>query len=63
MNASLSPTPQQAARCFVLCQNLTKMYLPIFLVRLDERTGNVFLLAGEETEIVITRDGQWRYVS
>ncbi|WP_255512233.1 MULTISPECIES: hypothetical protein [Oscillatoriales] len=35
------------------------MYLPIFLVRLDERTGNVFILAGEEIEVVIDRNGEF----
>jgi hypothetical protein len=35
------------------------MYRPIFLVRLDERTGQIFILAGNETEIVINRDGRW----
>ncbi|WP_407650776.1 DUF6888 family protein [Brasilonema sennae] len=35
--------------------------LPIFIVRLDERTGNIYILAGEETGIVITRNGKWRY--
>lgn len=34
------------------------MYLPIYLVRLDERTGNVFILAGEELEILIDHNGE-----
>ncbi len=37
------------------------MYLPVFIVRIDERTTEVFVLAGEETEISIDRDGKWRY--
>ena len=37
------------------------MYLPIFLVRMDERTGKVFILAGEEHEISVDQDGEWRY--
>jgi hypothetical protein len=55
------PTPKQESQCFILCQNLTSMYLPIYLIRLDERTGNIFILAGEETEIIITRDGKWGF--
>jgi hypothetical protein len=43
--------------------NLTAKYLLIALVRLEERTGKVFILAGEETEIVIGRDGTWGYES
>ncbi|WP_404827086.1 DUF6888 family protein [Dendronalium phyllosphericum] len=56
------PTLEQRTQCFILCYWLTKMYLPINLVRLDERTGNVFLLAGEENIIEIYPNGKWRYV-
>ncbi|MHC5670959.1 DUF6888 family protein [Nostoc sp.] len=45
----------------MLCQNLTTFLLPIFIVRLDERTADVYILAGEETGIVINRNGEWRY--
>lgn len=34
------------------------MYLPIYIVRIDERTGNIFILAGEETIVLINRDGK-----
>ena len=47
--------------CFILSYWATKMYLPIFIVRLDERTGDVFFLAGEETEISIYPNGEWRF--
>jgi len=39
-----------------------KLYLPINLVRVDKRTGNVFILAGEENMIEIYPNGKWRYV-
>ena len=39
------------------------MFLPIYLIRVDERTGDLFFLAGEETEILIYLNGQWRYLS
>ncbi|MGF1478824.1 MAG: hypothetical protein ACFB4I_04970 [Cyanophyceae cyanobacterium] len=48
--------------CFILSYWATKMYLPINLVRVDERTDEVFFLAGEETESLIFPDGQWRYL-
>jgi hypothetical protein len=38
------------------------MYLPIVLVRLDERTGNIFILGGEELQVVINRDGEKRFL-
>jgi hypothetical protein len=55
------PTSEQNLTCFILSQNLTTLLLAIFMVRLDERTGNIYILAGEETGIVITRNGKWRY--
>ncbi|WP_445253402.1 DUF6888 family protein [Nostoc sp. UHCC 0870] len=56
------PTLEQKTQCFILCCWLTKLYLPISLVRVDERTGNIFLLAGEENIIEIYPNGKWRYV-
>lgn len=35
------------------------MYLPVYLIRLDKRTGNVVLLIGEEIEIEIKPNGGW----
>lgn len=32
------------------------MYLPINIIRIDERTEEVFLLAGEETAIAILNE-------
>ncbi|MGV0027432.1 DUF6888 family protein [Phormidesmis priestleyi] len=55
------PTSRQEARCFILCQNLTTMFVPINVVRLDERQGDVFMLAGEEIEIIISPDGEWSF--
>jgi hypothetical protein len=57
------PTPAQESKCFVICQNLTDKYLVIHIIRLDERTGEIYILAGQETEILISRNGQWRYES
>jgi hypothetical protein len=51
------PTQKQIEICFILSCRLTKMYVPIYLVRVDERTEEVFILAGEETET-----GYWRYL-
>lgn len=61
MSSPVYPTPEQNKTCFILCQNVTSLFLPIFIVRIDERTGNIYILAGEETGILITRDGKWRY--
>jgi hypothetical protein len=56
------PTAEQLSSCFVLTCWATRMYLPVFLVRMDEQTGKVFFLAGEETEVSIERNGLWSYL-
>ncbi|WP_442944351.1 DUF6888 family protein [Nostoc sp.] len=52
------PTAEQTLQCFLVCRRLTMMYRPVYLVRLDERTGEIVIIAGEETEIAIQRDGK-----
>ena len=46
-------TPEQAMELYKMCQNLTSMYLPINLVTMDGRSLNLYILAGEEMEILI----------
>lgn len=56
------PTAEQGITCARLCQSLTNTFTPVFIVRLDERTGNLFILAGDNIEIEIDRDGSWRFL-
>lgn len=61
------PIAAQTLQCFILSYWATKMlsywatkmYLPINLIRLDERSENVFLLIGEDIEIEIQPSGEW----
>lgn len=55
-------TPEQQTQCYILCCWFTKLYLPINIVRLDDRTGNIFILAGEENIVEIYPNGKWRYI-
>jgi hypothetical protein len=57
------PTNQQVLRCFQISQNLTKMYLSLDLVRFDERTGNIIIIAGKEIIIEIYPNGNWRFIN
>lgn len=50
-------TSVQIFTSFVLSCWATKMYLPVYLIRIDEPTGGVFLFAGEEIEVLISREG------
>jgi hypothetical protein len=44
-------------RMFRVCYQLTMMFQPIYLVRIDERTNNIVVLAGEEIQIAVDRKG------
>lgn len=45
-------TVAQLRSLYHQCHNLTNMFLqPIHLVRLDEHTGNLFILAGKEESL------------
>ncbi|BBD69673.1 hypothetical protein NIES4072_29920 [Nostoc commune NIES-4072] len=37
------------------------MYLPVYLVTLDERTNNIVVIAGEETVVVINAEAEVDY--
>jgi hypothetical protein len=57
------PQSIQTLTLYLICQNLTAMYLPIYIIRLNERTNNIYILAGAETGIIINPNGYWRYES
>lgn len=58
----MKPTNAQAIELFKVCQDLTQMYLPIYLVRLDERTTRIYILAGQSFEVEILPNGRVRYL-
>ncbi|UBF27405.1 hypothetical protein K9N68_05490 [Kovacikia minuta CCNUW1] len=41
---------------------LSNYYRNIELFRFDARTGDIFLLAFENIQIEIARDGNWRFI-
>ncbi|WP_375499189.1 DUF6888 family protein [uncultured Nostoc sp.] len=56
----LQPRVEQLQSLYRLCHQLTNvMFQPIHIVRLDERSLNIFILAGqdEEIELEIKPDG------
>ncbi len=57
----MNPTEAQLRSLYRQCHRLTNVFLqPILLVRLDERTRNLFILAGveESLELQIKPDGE-----
>jgi hypothetical protein len=54
----MSPTVEQAIELYKMCDNLTQMYSSINLVTIDARTKNLYILAGEELQILINLYGE-----
>ena len=63
MRSPLLPTSAQTFECFRICYQLTNLLLDISLVRMDERTSNIFILAGENLSVTIEPDGTVDYPS
>jgi Iap family predicted aminopeptidase len=59
---SIFPTIEQCLSCVQVCRDLTSLYIPIYLVRLDERDRQLIILAGEELQVTITPNGKWRFL-
>ncbi|WP_071818220.1 DUF6888 family protein [Crocosphaera subtropica] len=57
------PTTKQCVSCVEVCLDLTGFYIPIYLIRLDERNNQLIILAGDEIELTIDPDGEWRFLT
>lgn len=57
----MEPTSEQLKQLYRVLTWLTPMYLPIYIVTLDERTDNIVVIAGEETVVVINPEGEVDY--
>jgi hypothetical protein len=55
------PTSEQLKQLYRVLTWLTRMYLPIYLLTLDERTDNIVVIAGEETVVVINLQAEVDY--
>lgn len=55
------PTPEQFSATYIACYWLTKMYLPIYLVTLDQRDDRIVMIAGEESIIAINKRRELTY--
>ena len=58
INKGMHPTFEQLKELYRVSVELTGMYVSIHLVRLDERTNNLIVLAGEGIEAYIHPDGE-----
>ncbi|WP_437126752.1 DUF6888 family protein [Planktothrix tepida] len=59
---TIKPTHKQAQTCLIVCQYLSNCYQDIHLFRFDDQTGEVYILAGEEIEIIVLSNGIWEFL-
>lgn len=59
---AILPTNEQAQACIRVCQMFSNCYRNIELFRFDEQIGVIFVFAGEELQIIINPQGQWRFL-
>ncbi|WP_072218058.1 DUF6888 family protein [Leptolyngbya sp. NIES-2104] len=52
------PTNAQAIACLIVCQQLSNYYRDIQLFRFSSERGHVFILAGEELQILVFPNGK-----
>jgi len=57
-----NPTAVQALTCLRVCQMVYNSFLDIHIFRFDEINGYVYILAGDEMEILIFPEGNWRFI-
>ncbi|WP_414859148.1 DUF6888 family protein [Nostoc sp. KVJ3] len=57
------PTTDQALPCVRVCQMLSNLYKDIRLFRFDDKTGQVYILAGDELQVIVLSNGIWDFVN
>jgi hypothetical protein len=53
------PTAAQGFAYICVSQMLSNAYREIQLFRFSDQTGEIYIFASEELQMVITRDGNW----
>jgi hypothetical protein len=56
-------TVEQALKVVEVCQSLSTLYKDISLFRFDPLTGNIYILAGDDIQILILQDGSWEFTN
>ncbi len=57
-----SVTVEQAIKSVQICQNFSDLYQDILLFRFDQVKGEIYILAGENIEVIIYPDGNWEFL-
>jgi hypothetical protein len=62
IDAKIFPTNEQAQVYLRACQMLSNFYQDIHLFRFDDKTGNVYILAGDDLQIIVPPNEPWRFL-
>jgi hypothetical protein len=54
---TINPTNEQAQACVRVCQMLSNTYKDIHLFRFDIQTKDIYILAGENLQIIVPHNG------
>ncbi|KAM3101917.1 DUF6888 family protein [Phormidesmis sp. 146-12] len=57
------PTHAQAITCLITCQWLSNCYRDIEIFRFNDQKSYVFIMAGEELQILVFPNGFWRFIN
>ncbi|MBF2008466.1 MAG: hypothetical protein IGS49_24235 [Chlorogloeopsis fritschii C42_A2020_084] len=57
------PTIEQAFACVRVCQMLSNLYKDIKLFRFDDKTGEVYILAGDDIQVIVYPNGEWEFLN
>jgi hypothetical protein len=60
---AIYPTNEQAQACVRVCQMLSNTYKDIHLFRFEIQTRDVYILAGENIQIIVPPSGLWRFLN
>jgi len=59
----ITPTNEQAQASLRVCQWLSNTYRNIELFRFNSETGDVYIFAGDELQVIIPPNGLWRFIN
>ncbi|MCT7992128.1 hypothetical protein NG793_00315 [Laspinema sp. C5] len=59
---AINPTNEQAQACLRVCQMLSNRFRDIHLFRYNPQKGYVYILAGDNLEVIVMSSGEWRFI-
>lgn len=61
--STIYPTAEQGLACLRVCQILSNYYRNIELFRFNAQIGEVYIFAGDELQVIVSRNGSWRFLN